>query len=193
VPSIRSALTPRTNWLCVAATFFFFSTVGLGVIISLKAADQFGIEASIRGLILAGFGFAGVLAGRPSGELLDRIGVQRVLAISVGFTAAVLALTTIADNVYVVSLLWFLTGGASAMVATTMNTLIVNASDRNRGGAISIVGSFRFIGAAIAPIIWVPVYHANSHIAFLFAAAGMGVVFFAAQRAIHASTGLPAL
>lgn len=193
VPSIRSALTARTRWLCLAGAAFFMCTVGLGVIVALEAADQFGVDAGTRGLILATFGFAGVLAGRPSGALLDRVGVRRVLAISVGATALFLALTTVAHDVYVITLLWFLTGGASAMVATTLNTLIVHASARNRGGAISIVGSFRFVGAAIAPVVWVPIYHANTHIAFLLAALGMGVVAFAARRAITASAGPPAV
>ena len=193
VPSIRSALTPRTRWLCISGAFFFICTVGLAIVVSLTAADRHGIGASTRGLLLAGFGFAGVLAGRPSGELLDRIGVQRILLISVTATAVVTGLITLSNDAYSLSVLWFLAGGASAMVATTLNTLIVGASRRNRGGAISIVGSSRFVGAAFAPVIWVPVYHANPHAAFLLAAIGMAVVAYAATRAIGASAGPPAL
>lgn len=193
VPSFLSALTPRTRWLCVSGGFFFICTVGLAIVVSLIAADRLGVEASARGLLLAGFGFAGVLAGRPAGELLDRIGVQRILVISVIATAILIATVSLSNDVYTLSILWFLAGGAAAMVATTLNTLVVTASTRNRGGAISIVGSSRFVGAAIAPVIWVPVYHASAHLAFLLAAAGMGVVLFAASRAIKASAGPPAL
>jgi MFS family permease len=177
----------------VSGVFFFICTVGLAIIVSLAAADRYGVGASWRGLLLAGFGFSGVMAGRPSGELLDRIGVQRILVISVVATAVLIGSVTLSNDAYSLAILWFLAGGASAMVATTLNTLIVGASARNRGGAISIVGSSRFVGAAFAPLIWIPVYHANPHLSFLLAGIGMAVVLFAASRAINASAGPPAL
>jgi MFS family permease len=192
-PSFRSIFTARMGWLCLTGSFFFMSTVGLAIVIALKAADEFGVAADWRGLILASFGFAGMMAGRPSGKLLDKVGVRRVLWISIGATAAVLSLLTLANNTLIISLLWFLTGGTSAMVATTLNTLSVGASLRNPGGAISAIASVRFIGAAAAPLVWVPVYHANSDIAFLIAAGLMGIVAFGAMRAVGASTGPPAL
>jgi MFS family permease len=193
VPSLRSAFTARTRWLCVSGLAFFICTVGLAVIVSLKAADEYGIEATVRGLLLASFGFAGVIAGRPGGELLDRIGVQRILLLSVAATAATLALLTLARDEYVLTVLWFLAGGTSAIVATTLNTLIVTASEQNRAGAISIVGCSRFVGAAMAPAIWVPIYHVNVHISFALAAVGLGIVAFSANRAITASAGPPPL
>jgi MFS family permease len=193
VPSLRSALTPRARWLCVSGVSFFICTIGLAVIVSLAAADRLGVGASARGLLLAGFGFSGVIAGRPSGDLLDRIGVERILRISVILTAVLIGSVALANDPWSLAILWFLAGGASAMVATTLNTIIVGASTRNRGGAISIVGSSRFVGAAIAPVIWIPVYNANPHLAYVLAGIGMGIVLFAASRAIHASAGPPAL
>ena len=39
--------------------------------VETSAADEFGLSAETRGILLAGFGFAGMLAGRPVGpELL---------------------------------------------------------------------------------------------------------------------------
>lgn len=188
VPSIRSAITERTRWLMLSAAFFFMCTVGLGVVISLRAADEFGIGPDARGLLLASFGFAGVLVGRPAGGLLDRIGVGRVLVLAITAAAGMLVCLGLANNEWVIAGLWFVLGGAGAAVATSLNTLNVSASQKNRGGAISMIAAFRFAGAAIAPVIWIPLYHVNVHLAFIVAACGMAFVWFGARRAITART-----
>jgi hypothetical protein len=43
----------------------------------------------------------------------------------------------------------------------------------NRGGALSAVAAFRFAGAAVAPVLWLPFYEAGATHAFLAAGASL--------------------
>ena len=79
VPRLRSALTPRTGWLAGSAFLAFLGLAGFGVVLALFAGDEFGLGPEERGVILAGFGVAGVVVGRPAGGLVDRLGYLRVI------------------------------------------------------------------------------------------------------------------
>ena len=75
---LRDALTPRTRWTAAAAFLAYFAVTGAGIVVALRAGDAFGLGPTERGLLLAGFGVAGVVAGRPAGGLADRAGAVRV-------------------------------------------------------------------------------------------------------------------
>src|SRR5437763_4223681 len=81
VATVRSALTRRTMLLSAFAFLGYMSTIGVAFLVALRAADRFGLGSDARGLLLAGFGFAGMLAGRPIGSLIDRTGAPRMLAV----------------------------------------------------------------------------------------------------------------
>jgi hypothetical protein len=49
----------------------------------------------------------------------------------------------------------------------------MRAIPANRGGALSAVSAFRFAGAAIAPLAWLPLYHASPSRAFGAAGASL--------------------
>ena len=101
---------------------------------------------------------------------------------------------------------WMLAGVFSALIWTGLNTLMVGAAPANRGGAVSLIGAFKFAGNAVAPVLWVPLYAIEPMLAFAGAgvaaalvalatlhAAGAGVasvlVALATARAAVASTG----
>src|SRR4051794_39702220 len=69
---LRDAFNPRSTAVAVAGFLAFFALNGLAFLVSLRAADRFGLDTTARGVLLAGFGLAGVLAGRPAGGLVDR-------------------------------------------------------------------------------------------------------------------------
>jgi hypothetical protein len=50
-----------------------------------------------------------------------------------------------------------------------LNTLAVQSAPANRGGAISVIGAFKFGGGAIAPLIWLPLYVVEPELAFAVA------------------------
>ena len=74
VPRLRSALTERTGLAAAAAFLAFFGVTGFGVVLALFARRHFGLGPEERGLLLAGFGVAGVVVGRPAGAMVDRFG-----------------------------------------------------------------------------------------------------------------------
>jgi MFS family permease len=168
----RNVLTQRVGVLSVAAFMAYASVTSLGFLVALRCSDEFGLGSSARGFVLAGFGIAGVLVGRPSGLLVDRVGR---IAVTVGGAlacAVLVALIGVADTVAGVLALWVGAGAGSTVVWAGLNTLIVEAVPSNRAGATSMVSAFKFAGNAAAPAMWLPLYATDPSLAF--AAAGMG-------------------
>jgi MFS family permease len=172
VPTLRSALTRRTRLLSGFALAAYMSTVGVGFLVALRSADEFGLSAETRGLLLAGFGFAGMLAGRPVGDLIDRRGPLATLLIGSVASAIAIPLVGFAPSAGLLAATWAIAGVASQTVWATVYTLAVDAAPSNRAGAVSIVGACRFTGNALAPVVWLPLFHADAWLPF----AGAGVV-----------------
>jgi MFS family permease len=177
-PTLRSALTRRTARLSGFAAVAYMSSVGVGFLVALRAADRFGLSSGIRGLLLAGFGFAGMLAGRPVGSLIDRRGALRVLGLGAAGSALAIPLVGLAPSAVLLAATWTVAGVASQTIWATVYTLAVDAAPGNRAGAISIVGACRFTGNALAPVVWLPLYHAEAWLPF--AAAGALLALLAA-------------
>ena len=165
------AITPRTRWTAGAAFLAFFAITGLGVVVALRAGDAFGLGPTARGLLLAAFGAAGVVAGRPAGGLSDRRGAVPVALAGALACVVLLPLLGAVGGAVGLGLLWLATGVASALLWAGLNVLTVGAAPANRGGAVSLIGAFKFTGNALAPVAWLPVYAAGGELAFLGAGA----------------------
>jgi MFS family permease len=172
------ALTPRTRWTAAAAFLAYLGVTGLGVVVSLRAGDAFGLGPTERGLLLAGFGAAGVVAGRPAGGLTDRRGAVGVAVAGAAACVVLVPLLGIVDRWEGLALVWLVTGVASALLWAGLNVLTVGAAPANRGGAVSLIGAFKFAGNALAPISWLALYDVNTEAAF--AGAGGVCVLMAA-------------
>jgi MFS family permease len=174
-PRFVEALTPRTRWTAAAAFLAYFAVTGLAVVVSLRAGDAFGLGPTERGLLLAGFGAAGVVAGRPAGGLTDRRGAVVVAVVGASACVVLLPLLGIVDQWEGLALVWLITGVASALLWAGLNVLTVGAAPANRGGAVSLIGAFKFAGNALAPVSWLALYDAGTELAF----AGAGGVCIA--------------
>jgi MFS family permease len=181
-PRLRSALTARTLVLSGFALLGYLSTIGLGVIVALRAADEFGMSAGARGLLLAGFGLAGVVAGRPIGRLIDRRSALGVLVAGCAASAVILPLVGVSETVALLTITWTVAGFASQMLWGTVYTLAVTAAPANQAGAVSIIGACRFAGNALAPIVWLAAYHAHTWLPFVLAGAVMALLTTAGRR-----------
>ncbi|HEX6714581.1 MAG TPA: MFS transporter [Thermoleophilaceae bacterium] len=182
VPTVRSALTPRTVRLSAFALVAYMSTVGVGFLVALRAADSFGLSPETRGLLLAGFGFAGMLAGRPVGNLIDRRGPLTVLVLGAAASAVAIPLVGLAPSAGALAATWVLAGVASQTVWATVYTLAVDAAPGNRAGAVSIVGACRFTGNALAPLAWLPLFHQEEWLPFAGAGVLLAFLTVAARR-----------
>jgi MFS family permease len=176
VATLRSALTPQTLRLSGFAFAAYMSTVGVGFLVALRSADSFGLAPGARGLLLAGFGFAGMLAGRAVGGLIDRRGPLTVLVLGAAASAVAIPLVGLAPSVGLLAASWALAGIASQTVWATVYTFAVDAAPDNRAGAVSIVGACRFAGNALAPVIWLPLFHAHAWLPFAAAGAVLALL-----------------
>jgi MFS family permease len=177
-PSFRSAVNRRVAWLAGAAFLAYLAVTGLGFLVALHAADEFGLGATSRGLLLAGFGLAGVVAGPIAGRLVERSNQSRIAVLGALGCAVMVPLLGIAGTPLGLATAWVGAGMGSAVLWTGLNTLAVEAAPANRGGAVSFIGAWKFAGHAAAPAVWLPLYSIRASVAF--AAAGIACAGIAA-------------
>ena len=173
---LRDAFNRRSTAVAVAGFLAFLGLNGLAFLVALRAAEDFGLDTTARGLLLAGFGLAGVVAGRPAGDLVDRSAPGPVVTIGALTCAAMVAALGLAGNVAVMAALWLAAGAGSAFIWAGLNTLAVQSAPENRGGAISVVGAFKFAGSAIGPLVWLPLYLASVELAFALAGVACALI-----------------
>jgi MFS family permease len=165
-PSWRSLLNRRTGLVSAMAFAGFAGTAGLPFLVSLRAVDAFGAGAAERGLLLAGFGVAGLLAGPVSGRLVDRWGARRCVAVAATGCAALVGTLGLLGGAGSLAGQWAAAGAASSLLMVSTNALALAAVPANRGGAVSTMSAFRFTGNALAPVLWLPLYRAAAPLAF---------------------------
>jgi MFS family permease len=176
---LRDAFNRRSGAVATAGFLAYLAVNGVAFLVALRAADLFGLGTTERGLLLAGFGLAGVVAGRPAGGLVDRSGPCPVVAGGALVCAATVTALGVVDGVAALAAVWLAAGAGSAFVWAGLNTLAVESAPENRGGAISVVGAFKFAGNALAPLVWLPLYLSGPELAFAtagLAAAAIAVV-----------------
>ena len=173
---LRDAFTRRSAIVATAGFLAYLAINGVAFLVALRAADSFGLDATERGLLLAGFGFAGVLAGRPAGGLVDRSGPLPVVVGGALACAAMVAGLGLAGAVGTMAAAWLVAGVGSSFIWAGLNTLAVQSAPENRGGAISVVGAFKFTGNALAPLLWLPLYEAHVELAFAIAAVACAAI-----------------
>ncbi len=182
---LRAVFTRRVGVLSAAAFAAYASVTSLGFLVALRCADAFGLGSTARGAVLAGFGIAGVLVGRPSGRLVDRVGRISVTVGGALACALLVALIGAAQTVAGLAALWIGAGAASTVVWAGLNTLIVEAVPANRAGATSVVSAFKFAGNAAAPAMWLPLYSQDPSIAFVAAGVGSALMGALTLRLRH--------
>ena len=190
-PRFRSIMTRRVGYLCAAAFTGFAGLAGLSFIVALRLEDAFALDSAGRGLVLAGFGVAGVLFGRAAGSAADRFGRVAVAVAGALVSASLVSLIGFAGSEGTTAALWFAVGASSTLVWAGLNTLIVEAVPENRAGATSVFGAFKFAGSAFAPLMFLPLYEADPRAAFL--AAGAFAVAAAAFSLPLRASGRPAM
>ena len=140
---------------------------GIGFLVAVEAADEFGLGSILRGVLLAGFGVAGMLLGRAAGDAVDRFGRTPVIFIGIAICSVLVVALGFAPSALALGALWFAIGLGSALMWAGINVLTVEAVPGNRAGGTSVVSAFKFAGNAVAPVMWLPLYHADPRLGFL--------------------------
>jgi len=173
---MRSLLTRRLALLCGAAFLGYATVAGVGYMVSFYARDELGLGPLERGVVLACFGAAGFVLGRPLGAAVQRIG--RIPAVIIGtlFSAACVAPLGLSTTPWQLAALWTLAGAGSVLLWTGLNTLALEAVPENRGGAASVFGAFRFAGSALSPYVFLPLYNEAPTRAFVACAVAASMI-----------------
>ncbi|MGJ3508029.1 MFS transporter [Enemella sp. A6] len=150
---------------------------GVMVLGAMIASDRFGLSPGLRGLVVASFGVAGLIAGPAIGSLADRIGIPRT-----GFLGALgLGVAFIATGwvpwMWGLVALVFITGLAGTAARIGSNAIALRSTPVNPGGATSVTMSAQFVGTALAPVVLLPLYVITPWVATLV---GGGLALFSA-------------
>jgi MFS transporter, ACDE family, multidrug resistance protein len=167
----RALANRRLVVSCAIAFCFYLATSGLQLLVALRAVDRFGLGPDTRGLVVATFGLAGLLTGSQLGRLADRLGVQ---LLGLGALACVGVCVLVAGMVPLLLLLVIVVaaaGSASTASRVVVNALALRSTPTNSGGAASMTLAWQFSGAALAPLVLLPVYTWRPLTAFAVATA----------------------
>jgi MFS family permease len=168
--TIRSLLNRWISLLSLQGMLGYLGFTAIGFVLALVAAEEFGLGPGGRGVLVAGYGLGGILFGRLAGGFVDRAGrPQAAFWGGVVCTAGVVGLF-FAPSAWSLGLVYFAVGCASAFVWAGLNTIAVESFPANRAGATSAYSAFKFVGNALGPLIYVPIFHADTRAPFLLAA-----------------------
>jgi MFS family permease len=174
-PSLRPLLTGRMIALGVAFLFAAAGPVGISVLVGVAARDVLELSGTATGLVLFGGAMSALLLCPTWGQVLDRFGA-RAVGLAAATSATVLAgLPSLAGSGWTLAVIWIIASAAISAVVVVFQALGASIMPENRGGALSFLLSFRFVGHAVGPIVFVPLIDWSARGAF-FMAAGLGLV-----------------
>ncbi|MDT7790091.1 MAG: hypothetical protein QOF58_8510, partial [Pseudonocardiales bacterium] len=165
--SLRSAFVPSTLRPAFVGFIGWGCLGGLSFLVAFRLADVFGLGAGQRGVLLTGFGIVGFLTARYVGRAIDRFGATTTVVIGATLGGGLVAAVGTTPFAAIAVLSWALTGAAAQGVLVSINALVLQSDNANRGGSVSVVQSLRFMGAAVAPLAFVPLYQAHPLLGFL--------------------------
>jgi MFS family permease len=153
--------------------------IGAGILVGFKTRDVLDMEPTAAGLLLAGGNIGAMLLSPLFGRLLDRYGARVCGVWSTTIVGAMVAGLGVTETVITTAALYAAAGSMFGFVIVVFQKLGASIVPENRGGALSAILSFRFVGHAIGPLLWVPVFERSVSLAFLGSAL-LGLVTIAA-------------
>ena len=193
VPGMRSVVNRRMLMLGLVALTQAIGPGGVQLLVALVGRDVLNLSGSATGALLITGSLTAAFLTPLWGALIDRIGAKRgtVLALVLSIMGALVLSQT--KTTLALVLAWAVVGAVVQCVSTGFQMLAATGVPGNRGGGISFVLSHRFLGHAIGPLLWVPVFENNVSVAYVGAAlvGVLSVAFvYAAQHDTLALVGM---
>jgi predicted MFS family arabinose efflux permease len=155
-PVLRLGLVAGLGWSALG---------GLSFLVALRVDDAFALSAGLRGALLTAFGVAGLLTARLVGAGVDRLGPRFMVRTGTLVGAVLVAAIGFLPSAVAIAAAWAVAGAAAQLVLVGVNALVLRGSE---AGGVSVVQALRFLGAALAPAVFLGPYH-------LAPAAGFGL------------------
>ncbi|SCD61506.1 MFS transporter [Streptomyces sp. DvalAA-19] len=168
--SWRSLANRRLAVACAVSFLCYLASVGLTVMVVLRARERFALGPMEIGLLSSAFGLAGICAAPVTGRLLGRKDLRTFGMVSNVLLAAGLFTVVFASTLWALMAGVALVGSTVTGLRSVTNTLAVTSAPDNRGGAASLALSAQFFGGAAAAPLWLPMYHAYGDLGFAAAA-----------------------
>jgi MFS family permease len=150
-PSL-TAHTPILVWMCVLIAI---NQLGFGSIVPALAlyARSFGVTQTAIGLAIAVYGLARFLVALPAGQLADRAGRRKALALGGLVTAAGNLLCAYAPTFPALVAARFVAGAGAALVLTTGTIVLADITTRaQRGRAMAIYQGVFLFAVGVGPL-----------------------------------------
>ncbi|MDO5498350.1 MAG: MFS transporter [Propionibacteriaceae bacterium] len=160
----RSLANRQLALACAVAGLAYLTTTGVILLVALFGRVEFGLSPGLAGLAVAAFGVAGLLTGRRTGSLLDRLGLLPVGMVAhalLGLSALIIGLTSglpVGLGVTIMVSAVALGGMSGTATRSVAQNLAVTSAPTNRSGASSVMLACQFGGSALAPLLWVPLF-----------------------------------
>jgi ACDE family multidrug resistance protein len=149
--------------------------IGLGVVVGLYLRDELEVGSAAAGIVLLIGGVGGTVMGPTWGRLLDDWGPRRASIVSTTALMLVAAPVGLITRSILFAVVWMVAAALIGFVVINLQHLAAVAVPENRGGALSSVLAFRFMGHAVGPLLWVPIFAVSPAWAFA-GASGLGLV-----------------
>jgi MFS family permease len=186
-PSFQALLTKQMIILGVGVLSAAAGPISINVLVGVTARDNLGLTGRDAGILLLAGSVMAMLTGPLWGRLLDRVGARTAgLTAATGVTV-VAGLLAFADSPTTLAVLSAASGALIGFVAVVFQALASTIVPDNRGGALSFILAFRFLGHGLGPVIWIPVLERNVPLAFL-GAASLGTITIATFFAVIESS-----
>jgi len=168
---LRSVLNKKMLTLGLVALTQSIGPGGLQLLVALVGRDVIGLSGSATGALLISGSLTAAFVTPQWGTLIDRIGARKATAIALFLSMLAAIVLSQINTTTPLILVWALAGATVQCISTGFQLLAATGSPNNRGGGISLVLSHRFLGHAIGPLLWVPIFERNISMAYIGAAA----------------------
>ena len=174
MPSFKNLLERKVILIGFATFIVAAGPMGINVLVAVVARDEFNVSGSNAGLILMGGAFSNFILSPIWGGKIDKIGFQKssvLVAVTLVVFSSMIAFST---GPITLGIFWALAGGVVGCMSVALQALGATVIPDNRGGGLSFVLSFRFLGVGLWPIIWLPVIN-YSFTGAVVAASSLGI------------------
>ena len=170
VVGMRSVLNRRMFLLGLVALPQSIGPGGVQLLVALVGRDVLSLSGSATGVLLITGSLTAVVLTPRWGAIIDRTGAKRATVLALLLSMAGAVVLSQAKTTLALVLVWAVVGALVQCISTGFQALAATGVPGNRGGWLSFVLSHRFLGHAIGPLIWVPVFERNVSFAYLGAA-----------------------
>lgn len=171
-PPMRPLFSRRMVTLGFAAFTAATGPIGVAVIVGVAARDELDLSGGQAGALLLSGSLAASLVSPYWGRLLDKLGTRWSVVFALpSVTVCVIALALLVDSTPGTVVLWAVTSMFIGFVIVILQSTAAVAVPSNRGGALSATLSYRFLGHALGPVIWLPVFNRSPEAAYVGAGA----------------------